>query len=74
MVFCENNGASLDVENGLYLSQSTEGMLGGGAQFYRDKNYLLLTPEADGCSITYTYEATTSFVSLKTEKGSILIT
>ena len=74
MVFYEDKGAPLDAENGLYLSQSTEGMLGGGAQFYRNKDYLLLTPEKDGRPLEYTYGATTSGVRMLTAEGDLSMT
>ena len=74
MVFYEDKGAPLGAENGLYLSQSTEGMLGGGAQFYRNKDYLLLTPEKDGQALGYTYGATTSGVRMLTPEGVLSMT
>ena len=74
MIFYETNGEALDAENGMYLSQNTEGMLGGGAQFYRNKNYLLITPMKDGKELEYTYCADISAVQIKTEKGNIDIT
>ena len=74
MVFCEENGEGLDAENGLYLSQSTEGVLMGGAQFLRDKNYLLITPMKNGEKIAYTYTATTSNIQIEGGGGRIYIT
>lgn len=74
MVFYEDKGAPLDAENGLYLSQSTEGMLGGGAQFYRNKDYLLLTPEKEGKPLEYTWGATTSGVRMLTGEGELSMT
>lgn len=74
MVFCEENGEGLDAENGLYLSQSTEGVLMGGAQFLRNKNYLLITPMKNGEKIAYTYTATTSNIQIEGGGGRIYIT
>lgn len=74
MVFYENNGEILGAENGLYLSQSTEGVLMGGAQFLRNKNYLLITPVYDGKEVPYTYAASTSKLSITGEDGKIDIT
>lgn len=74
MVFFEDNGAPLDADNGLYLSQSVEGALMGGAQFLRNKNYLLITPVLGPDPVEYTYTATMSKVSIKADAGTIDIT
>ena len=58
MIFCEENGATLDADNGLYLSQNVESVLMGGAQFLRNKNYLLITPVLGAEPVEYTYSAT----------------
>ena len=74
MVFYENNGELAGAENGLYLSQSTEGVLMGGAQFLRNKNYLLITPVYNGKEVPYSYTASTSKLSITGADGKIDIT
>lgn len=74
MLFYETDGAALDAENGLYLSQSTEGMLGGGAQFYRNKDYLLISLWRDGAALPYTFTADMTAVCLKAEEAEADIT
>ncbi len=71
MLFYETDGAAHDAENGLYLSRSTEGVLMGGAEFYRNKNYLLITPVFEGTPVRYTYEATTGGLTITAHEGSI---
>jgi putative isomerase len=71
MVFFEENGCELDAENGLYLSQITEGVLMGGAQFLRNKNYLLITPVKGGKAVPYTYTASTSGIRIAGGDGHI---
>jgi hypothetical protein len=74
LIFCEECGEKLNVENGLYLSQSTEGALMGGAQFLRNKNYLLITPMLNGETVPYIYTATMSKIRIEGGGGSIEIT
>ncbi|MBQ8831096.1 MAG: hypothetical protein IJ017_05820 [Oscillospiraceae bacterium] len=74
MIFCEENGAQLDADNGLYLSQNVESVLMGGAQFLRNKNYLLITPVLGAEPVEYTYSATMSKITIKADAGIIEIT
>lgn len=74
MVFYETNGKTLNAENGLYLSQNTEGVLMGGAQFLRNKNYLLITPTSGGAAAQYTYAATSSMLHIEAADGTMDIT
>lgn len=74
MIFYEENGAPIDAENGMYLSQSVEGALMGGAQFLRNKNYLLMTPVIGDKPVEYTYCATMSKITINAAAGTIEIT
>ena len=74
MVFYEENGEKLGAENGLYLSQCVEGTLMGGAQFLRNKNYLLITPLREGEPVPYSYTATPSRITLTAAGGRVDMT